>query len=307
MNKDNFKTIFFPLKKVLPSIRYVGATHFPPGGKYQNVHNALEICYIDSGGGRFLQGKNIRFNFRKGNIFLIKPKRKFVVQTNSGEQLRAYYLGIDFTKVKKKISLITEETELLVLQKIIYSQDYKMPLQDKLNIGLLLKKLYKEIIEKRASYLILAKGYCLECLSLLVRLIQDEEIKKDNKPSSRNYKIVEKAIKFIEKNYQQKLYLTSLASNVYLSPYHFSRIFKAHTGYSPIRYLNMHRIENAKELLADENLTFSDIAIRTGFNDPFYFSAIFKKIEGFSPLQYKKLLREIHIPAPLIRSKSSKI
>ncbi|MBU0716376.1 MAG: AraC family transcriptional regulator [Verrucomicrobia bacterium] len=290
-NENNFKTTFWPLRDVLPFVRYAGAAEFHPGGKYQNSHIALEICYVASGAGSFKQGKNARFDLGKGDVFLIKPKRRFVFQADSKEGLSSYFLGIDFGKLRKKgSSLSAEEAQLLTFERI-YLQHNQQSFKDGMNVGLLSKKLVEEISEKRTDYLVLAKGYCLEILSLLARSIQREKIEQDNKPSGKNYKAVEKTLKFIEENHQRKLSLGDFAKNVFLSPYHFSRIFKTYTSHSPIKYLNMHRIEKAKELLADESLTFADIAARVGFNDPFYFSAIFKRMEGFSPLQYKKLLR----------------
>lgn len=289
--KDIFKTTFWPLRDILPSVRYAGTADFHPGGKLQNSFIALEICYIESGSGSFRQGKNVHFNVGKGDIYLIKPKRRFVMRTGSKERLTSYFLGVDFGELRKKrSSLSVEEAQLLAFERIFlqYNQE---PFKDEMNIGLLLKKLVREINYKRTDYLILAKGYCLEILSLLARSIQRNKIGRDNKPSGRNYKAVEKTLKFIEENYRRKLSLDDFAKNVFFSPYHFSRIFKIYTAHSPVKYLNMRRIEKAKELLADENLTFADIAARVGFNDPFYFSAMFKRMEGFSPLQYKKLLQ----------------
>lgn len=287
---DNFRTIFNPLRKVLPYVRYIGAAKLPPGGKYRNIHAGFEICYVDSGHGEFQQGKKIRYKFKKGDILFIKPGKRFVIQADS-EEVTSCFLGINLINPRKATrALNAEATQFSILEKICV-QYHQKPLKDRMNIGLLLKKLVKEINEKRSGYLLLAKGYCLECLSLLARFIQDKGVGRDGNLSGRNYKIVEKTVKFIEGNYSKKLSLKDMAGNVFLSPYHFSRIFKACASYPPIRYLNMRRVAKAKELLADENLTFADIAGRVGFNDPFYFSAMFKRLEGMSPLQYKKLLR----------------
>lgn len=279
------------MRDVLPCIRYAGTSDFHPEGKYQGSYIALEIVYIVSGSGSFKQDKNAQFNFRKGDIFLIKPRRRFVMLADSKCRLTSYFLGIDFGKLRKKASsLSAEEAQILAFERTFLRQN-QQPFKDEMNIGLLLKKLIGEINEKRPDYRIMAKGYCLEILSLLARSIQSNKMNRDNKLSGRHCQAVEKTLKFIEENYQRKLSLEDFAKNVFLSPYHFSRIFKSYTSHSPVNYLNMRRIGKAKELLADENLTLSDIAARVGFSDPFYFSAMFKRMEGFSPLQYKKFLR----------------
>ena len=52
------------------------------------------------------------------------------------------------------------------------------------------------------------------------------------------------------------------------------------------------RIQRAKELLADETMTVSEIAEIVGYNDYFYFIKVFKKVQGISPSKYRKTLQE---------------
>lgn len=170
-------------------------------------------------------------------------------------------------------------------------QHKQQPFRDWLGIGLLLRKIFHEIGEKKEDYQILAKGYCLECLALLARHMRLDKLERSHKLSETHRMAVEKAIKFIDENHRRKLSLSELAGNAFLSQYHFCRVFKAYTSYPPIKYLAMRRIEKARELLSDGTLTFADIAEKVGFSGPFHFSAAFKRQEGFSPLEYKKLLR----------------
>jgi two-component system response regulator YesN len=48
------------------------------------------------------------------------------------------------------------------------------------------------------------------------------------------------------------------------------------------------RVEKAKELLKDSNLSIATIAIEVGYNDQSYFSKVFKYWEGISPARYRK-------------------
>ena len=289
--KGSDKTIFSPLDRLLPSIRYTGTAELPPGGNYRNSHVAVEICYIESGRGEFQQGRKACFKFKSGDVLLIKPKKRFIIQADADEEVTSCFLGINPGKRGKKGHGRTAEEDQIAVIERIFMQCRLQVFKDRLNIGLLLKRIFRSVCEKKTGYLLLAKGCCLECLSILAELIRGLESKRGDNPSARNYKTVEKVIGFIEENYQKKLSLKDMASNAFLSPYHFSRIFKLCTSHPPMRYLNMYRIGKAKELLADENLSSADIAELVGFNDPYYFSAIFKKLEGISPSRYKKLLR----------------
>ncbi len=53
-----------------------------------------------------------------------------------------------------------------------------------------------------------------------------------------------------------------------------------------MKYLNMMRINKAKELIEVTPLKFSEIAYLVGINDPYYFSKLFKKYTGLTPTQY---------------------
>ena len=82
--------------------------------------------------------------------------------------------------------------------------------------------------------------------------------------------------------------VSSIASMVELSPAYFRRMFAKYTGTSPQSYFINLRIERAKELLALEWLSVSEVAEESGFSDFCYFSRIFKKYTGVSPAFYRK-------------------
>lgn len=99
---------------------------------------------------------------------------------------------------------------------------------------------------------------------------------------------MQKTEEFIHANFKEKITIDDMAKNACMSKYHFSRLFKECTGVSPYKYLCMYRIEKAKELLIDTNLTVGEIAVRTGFEDMSSFIYLFKKHMSVSPLQFRK-------------------
>jgi len=105
-------------------------------------------------------------------------------------------------------------------------------------------------------------------------------VHKDNK-------CINRAIDYIMDNYQNKMSLRDLASETHYSPYHFSRLFKQHTGRTPFEFLLEIRIEKAKTLLKHTDHSISEICYLSGFSNHSYFSQIFKKKTGVSPSQYK--------------------
>lgn len=96
------------------------------------------------------------------------------------------------------------------------------------------------------------------------------------------------AISYIQLNLSRDLTVTSLAKRANLHTDYFSRLFHQHTGERPVKYIHEKRIERAQYLMVTTQMTFSEIATQTGFENVFYFSKIFKKITGVSPGNYKK-------------------
>lgn len=70
---------------------------------------------------------------------------------------------------------------------------------------------------------------------------------------------------------------------------YLSDLVKYHTGKSALEHIHQQIIVSAKPLLADKNLTVSEIAYQLGFEYPNYFSRLFRKITGTSPSDFRKL------------------
>jgi two-component system response regulator YesN len=100
--------------------------------------------------------------------------------------------------------------------------------------------------------------------------------------------IIYRAIDYIKKNYMKKITLEDVASNVYLSPAYFSKVFKRETNITFNNYLNRIRIEMSKSLLSDDSIPLAEVSYLVGYEEQSYFSKVFKKIEGVAPGSYRK-------------------
>lgn len=100
--------------------------------------------------------------------------------------------------------------------------------------------------------------------------------------------IVRRALDFVEVNYSSNISLTDMANYSCCSRYHFSRLFKKVTGFSPYEYLVKYRMNKAKNLLRSTEKTVEEIAGIVGFGSNSNFIRTFRELEGMTPLKYRK-------------------
>jgi AraC family transcriptional regulator of adaptative response/methylated-DNA-[protein]-cysteine methyltransferase len=102
-----------------------------------------------------------------------------------------------------------------------------------------------------------------------------------------DYHRIEKAIDYLKVNFKQQPSLEDVAAHVYLSPFHFQRMFKEWAGVTPKKFLQYLSIEYAKGILKDQQSTLFDAAYETGLSGTSRLHDLFVKIEGMTPGEYK--------------------
>ena len=97
-------------------------------------------------------------------------------------------------------------------------------------------------------------------------------------------------LNYINKEFgDSSLSLEGLADRFGLSIYYISRFFKEHTGRNFIDHISRIRMEEAKRMLFETNMTLKDIVIAVGYLDIPSFSRKFKRNEGITPGQYREM------------------
>ena len=104
---------------------------------------------------------------------------------------------------------------------------------------------------------------------------------------SHNKRLKDDILKYINENFTNPdLSVTNLAQKFNLSEGYFSQFFKEQTGETFSHYLESLRIEYACSLLVETELSVSEIAYRSGYNNPTTFRRAFKRVKTISPTEY---------------------
>lgn len=82
--------------------------------------------------------------------------------------------------------------------------------------------------------------------------------------------------------------LEEVAAAVSLDPAYLSRLFRRHTGLSPLGFLARLRAERAATLLAQTDLPAARVGAAVGWDDPTYFARRFRSLVGSTPTEYRR-------------------
>ncbi len=110
-------------------------------------------------------------------------------------------------------------------------------------------------------------------------------------PRSHHDEDIARVQDYLTTHCNEPLSLTAVASKFALSSRTFNRRFKHITGTTPVQHLQRCRLENAKELLRNSNLTVAEIAEHVGYQDVSYFAGLFRKHFAMPPMRYRRSVR----------------
>ncbi len=100
-------------------------------------------------------------------------------------------------------------------------------------------------------------------------------------------------IYLLENSVYTTLTIDEILKNTYYGRAYLMRLFKKETGYSIMEYFIKLKIDKAKDLLRDKQLSVREISDKLAFNEPNYFTKTFKRITGFTPLAYRRRTLEL--------------
>lgn len=202
---------------------------------------------------------------KKGAIVIFPPEYRYKYRGNPP----AHYLYVHFTG--SYADRFLEECGFNNLPCII-KNEFNIELNNKFNL------MIDTLIYNRP--LSIQKCACL-LQEILIDIRTDALNKLDNSP-------LKASLNHIHSFFTSKVDIPYLAGLENLSNSRYVAIFKNQTGKSPNEYIIDLRLQLAKSLLENTNMSIKQISERVGYNDQYFFSRLFKKHLGVSPQNYRK-------------------
>ena len=140
-----------------------------------------------------------------------------------------------------------------------------------------------------SGYSLLTKAYLYEIIALLYEnklLTRQVSVQKDADTCRQ-------ILSYIQEHYHEKIAVPDIAKCMCMSPNYFSAYFTRHFGKNFVDFLIHYRIEQACTLLISENLSVTQTALQTGFENISYFIKKFKSVTGMTPAAYQKEMQHV--------------
>jgi AraC-like DNA-binding protein len=114
-----------------------------------------------------------------------------------------------------------------------------------------------------------------------------------NKRFSTKNKRIEAIHQYLMNNYHQEVDLAAIADMVNMAEGSVCRFFKSQMGLTIFEYLNKLKVDFAKQLLMDKNLSIAEVAGDSGFNNLSHFNKQFKKVTNLQPTEYRMQFKNL--------------
>ena len=115
-------------------------------------------------------------------------------------------------------------------------------------------------------------------------------VRRYGRPVQRDYRPVplppwrmRRIVDYIDAHMGDGIRIAALAELVGLSAGHLHRAFRATTGVTPLAFINERRIQRSLTILATEDVSITELALRVGFVSPSHFTRTFRRITGSNP------------------------
>lgn len=254
---------------------------------YYHWHNELEFFYIVSGNAKMrLNGENIHIS--AGDIVVIKPNVLHGSYDCYQQALIFRAVLIDYEFVAGILNDIVQQKYIAPLFEEDNSAFYLIKKEDTYRSELFeeLNNIYEIFEKKQEGYEIKIKSLIFNAFYYLYPSISQCRISKPI--DTMKDATMKKILKYIDKNYDNKILLKDLAKEVSMSEGYLCRFFKINFKMTFGDYLLNTRIQKAEILVRNTDYSMELIAMKTGFTNSNYFTIKFKQVFKETPTKYRK-------------------
>ena len=228
------------------------------------------LIYITTGRGIF-ETKENKWDVNPGDLIVLAPEEWHNYRPSKNTGWEEYWIGIRGEFFSNKIINDLFPDEKSYVKHIGYQED----------VIFLFNQALELVKRNKPGFRKILAGVVLQLFAYIISF-------EEKNIGNREEQLASQVVEFIRQNLNTEIDFKQLAGDHLLSYNRFRTIFKNNTGISLQQYLINERLENAKRLIINSNLSLKEIAAKTGFNSLFYFSKVFKNKMGYPPNQIRR-------------------
>lgn len=257
----------------------------------EHHHTELEISLILSGNGTYRVDDRL-YDIRPGDIFLYSTNEiHCITDVVDCDEMRIMNLHIEPRFIWASRGELFDAKYLKIFFDRSESFENRLDRDNPATaeIAALLRDIENEALRRGPEFELMIK---VKLLTVLVLLIREYNYVShaENYLESPNFKLVGRAMKYIDDNITEVLTLDGIAAHANLNKTYFITLFRKLNGVTPWEYITARRIERAFPLLDAGDNTVLEIANACGFNNASNFNRAFKRITGLTPSEYRRRL-----------------
>lgn len=247
---------------------------FTPREKYgPHSHHRLEINYVKRGSCQLRLKDNTVVSFKKDDLMVIPSGMSHIFEAG---QRGTRLIQLEFMPelFGDAVSGAVEDARFL------YDSRKLLVVRNNVRIRNILQTIIWELQHRDEGYHHMVLSGYMQLLILLVR-----ENRVADRASDFPAPLAD-ALRIIDSAESGNITIAEIAAELNISTRYIRKLFARHLGISPSHYILGRRIERAKELLVNTDMTLKEISSQCGFSSGRHFSACFTRVMGYGPTKH---------------------
>jgi len=258
--------------------------HFP---RITRSNNFFELIYIVDGTGvQFIN--NNKFNYRKGNLFLLTPQDTHSFEINTVTK----FFFLRFNEYYVQGNAAKDKALIQRMEYILQNASHRPGciLKNKVDKPLI-ANLIESVIQEQTNQQIYCDTIITQIVNTIITIVaRNIALKLPKNIKENTGETVLEILHYIQENIfdPKKLRAENLGLHFGISLSYLGRYFKKQTGDTLQQYISMYKIRLIEMRLLHSDMRINEIVNELNFADESHLNKMFKKYKGLSPTEYKK-------------------